>query len=231
MITKKLLLSLMLLASLNCGAQKWKMGVTVGGDINTYDIDTQYQYDWRYHDVKGITLGLMGQYQMNEWFALRADINYTQKNFKQNRTGNAFCENYTHHNAYLQLPLMASFSFGGERLRGFLNLGVYGAYWASGNITGTVTQQIMPDILNFPMYDIPAPVDQDYPFNSVRDNRLEMGTVGGLGAEYRLCDHWAVQAELRMYYSLTSTTKDYMLKRNPRYNTTTALQIGCAYCF
>ena len=73
MITKKLLLSLMLLASLNCGAQKWKMGVTVGGDINTYDIDTQYQYDWRYHDVKGITMGLMGQYQMNEWFALRAD--------------------------------------------------------------------------------------------------------------------------------------------------------------
>lgn len=231
---KKIIFSLMLLASQICAAQTWKMGVTVGGDINDYSIDTQYQYDWRYHDAKGLTVGVICQYQLNEWFALRTDINYTQKNYRQNRTGKAFCENYKHHNSYVQLPLMASFSFGGERLRGFLNLGAYGAYWAGGSITGTTTEEIMYDILDEEKYDmsnIPAPVDQSYPFNSVRDNRIEFGTVGGVGMEYSINDHWAVQGEIRMYYALTSTTKDYMIVRNPRFNTTTAIQLGCAFCF
>ena len=155
-------------------AQKWRAGVTVGGDINYYDIDKQYQYDWRYHNAKGLTVGVTGQYQFNDWFALRADINYTQKNYSQYRTGRAFCENYKHHNSYVQLPLMASFSFGGERLRGFLNVGAYGAYWAGGRITGTVFEDILYDVLNEAMYDkynTPAPVDQSYSFNSVRDNR------------------------------------------------------------
>lgn len=228
---KKILFSLMMLVSLTCTAQKWKMGVTMGGDINTYVIDKQYQYDWRYKNVKGMTMGLMGQYQLKEWFALRADINYTQKNYKQYRTGIASCENYKHYNSYVQLPLMANFSFGGKHLRGFLNLGVYGAYWTEGRISGTVTEEIFGDVLDQQMYDTPVPVDQSYSFNSVRDNRIELGVVGGAGMEYRINRHWSVETEMRMYYSLTSTTKDYMLKRNPRYNTTVALQVGGAYWF
>lgn len=229
---QKILFSLLLLFTMPAAwAQKWKTGVTLGGDINKYCIDTQYQYDWRYHDAKGLTVGVMGQYQFNDWFALRADINYTQKNYKQNRTGNSFCDNYKHHNSYVQLPLMASFSFGGERLRGFLNVGAYGAYWTGDRITGTVPEWMFHDILDVAMYETPAPVDQSYRFNSVRDNRIELGAVGGVGLEYSFNDHWSLQAEMRLYYALTSTTKDYMLKKNPRFNTTTALQLGCAYSF
>lgn len=222
-----------LLTALNCGAQKWKMGVTIGGDNNSYCIDTQYQYDWRYKDVKGLTMGLMGQYQLNDWFGLRADFNFTQKDYRQYRTGNAKDEDYTHHNNYLQLPVMASFSFGAERLRGFLNLGVYGAYWTDGSICGTTADITFGSPLDDHDEDevTSAPVDQDYTFNSERDNRMELGAVAGLGVEYRFNSHWSLQAEARMYYSLTSTTKDYMLKKNPRYNTTTALQLGCAYSF
>lgn len=216
---------------MNSNAQKWRMGVTAGADVNTYCIDTQYQYDWRYKDVSGITLGIMGQYQMNEWFGLRADLNYAKKNYRQYRTGKAFTEDYTHYNSYVQLPVMANFSFGTERIRGFLNLGVYGAYWADSHIRGTTSEIIFGDVLDESEFDTPVRIDQDYAFNSTRDNRMEFGMAGGLGAEYRLSNHWAVQAELRMYYSLTSTTKDYMSKKNPRYNTTIAYQLGGAYCF
>lgn len=220
-----------LLVSLSSSAQKWRMGVTAGGDVNTYCIDTQYQYDWRYKDASGISMGIMGQYQLNDWFAVRADLNYTQKNYKQYRTGKASLENYTHHNSYVQLPVMGNFSFGSERIRGFLNLGVYGAYWTGGSLSGTTTEILFGDVLNDPEFEASAPVDQSYDFNSIRDNRIEMGAVCGLGAEYRFNKHWAVQAELRLYYSLTSTTKNYMSKKNPRYNTTMAYQLGCAYCF
>lgn len=220
-----------LLVSLSCHAQKWRVGVTVGGDVNTYCIDKQYQYDWRYKKGSGISMGVMGQYQISDWFALRADLNYTQKNYRQYRTGNTYAEDYTHHNSYVQLPVMGSFSFGGERLRGFLNLGVYGAYWAGSSICGTTSEAVYLDGLNAPEFERPAPVDQSYVFNSVRDNRAEFGAVAGVGAEYRISSHWALQAEVRMYYSLTSTTKDYMRVKNPRYNTTIAYQLGCAYCF
>lgn len=230
---KKYLLTYLaiMLVTLPSNAQHWSVGVTAGGDINTYSIDTEYQYDWRYKDVGGITLGIMGQYQMNDWFALRADFNYTQKNYRQHRTGKVSMEDYTHHNSYLQLPLMASFSFGTERIRGFLNLGVYGAYWTGGNISGTTTDVTFGDILDESDLESAVSFDMPYVFNSTRDNRLELGTVGGIGAEYRFNDHWAIQAELRMYYSLSSTTKDYMRIKNPRYNTTIACQLGCAYTF
>jgi opacity protein-like surface antigen len=55
--------------------------------------------------------------------------------------------------------------------------------------------------------------------------------VGGIGLEYLITNHWAAQAEVRYYYSTTSTTKQYMRNKDYRYNSTTAVQLGINYIF
>ena len=70
-------------------------------------------------------------------------------------------------------------------------------------------------------------------FVEKRDQRFDFGLVGGLGVEWRfklLKKDWAWQIiEARIYYSTLSTQKDYMKIRDPRYNTTLALQSGLCY--
>lgn len=220
----------LLVLPFRAAAQKWGAGVTAGGDVNFYNIDTQYQYDWRYKSGNGFTVGVMGQYQVVKWFAARVDLNVAQKNFSQYRTGNAKDNDYSHRNLYLQLPVMGCFSFGGKHVRGFLNLGVYGAYWADSRLKGTIPDAMYNGTL-LGTDGAVAEVNQKYDFSSTKDNRFEFGALCGIGVEYRIDKHWMVQAEGRLYYSLTSTTKNYMRIKNPRYNTTIAYQIGCAYNF
>ena len=43
---------------------------------------------------------------------------------------------YKYVNNYLQLPVMGSFSFGGQKVRGFFNAGIYGGYWLNSKPQG-----------------------------------------------------------------------------------------------
>ena len=74
-------------------------------------------------------------------------------------------------------------------------------------------------------------VDQKILFDIERDQRWDFGFLGGIGMEYRFASHWAAQAEMRYYYSMVSTQKDYMRVKDPKYNSTLALQAGVCYFF
>lgn len=218
---RKILLLIALLATtLTAGAQ-WRVGVTAGADINSYSMDMQYMSDFRTKARWGATVGVSGQYDFTDWFGLRADLNWTQKNYRKYRTLLSNID-YKYRNNYLQLPVMASFSFGGQKLRGFANVGVYGGYWMNSSRWGTDY-----DSFSGHTYDFSEKLE----FNSERDNRMEFGFVGGAGLEYRLCEHWAAQLEVRYYYSATSQQKQYMRVKDYRYNGTTAIQMGCYYIF
>ena len=201
---------------------QWRAGVTMGGDWNHYTVDKHYMTDWHYDGQWGWTLGLSGQYNFNEWLGVRADLNWTQKNHQQYRTGPMANTNYDTWNGYLQLPVMASFSFGGEKVRGFLNLGGYGGYWLSSRLKGHFLNSFS---------DETSKVDETAEFNDERDQRLDCGLTGGIGVEYYFARHWAAQVETRLYYSTISTQKDYMQLKDPKYNTTIAFQAAFYYMF
>ncbi len=103
---------------------QWRLGVTAGADYNTYSMDLQYMSDFRMEGRWGATLGVTGQYDLTDWFGVRADLNWTQKNYRQYRTEFSYV-NHKYRNNYLQLPVMASFGFGSQKLRGFCNVGGY----------------------------------------------------------------------------------------------------------
>lgn len=216
----RFLLLAMLVATPFMAHAQWKIGATVGGDYNHYSINKQYLYDYSFKGRWGWTAGVMGQYNFTDWFGLRADLNWTQKNRRVTR--DLTPEDVKYYNNYLQLPVMASFSFGGSKLRGFCNVGVYGGYWMGSRKSGVeyngFTQRA---------YSVTQKVD----FNSDRDKRWDCGLVGGLGLEYRFAEHWGAQVELRYYYSTTSVQKQYTRLKDYRYNSTTALQAGICYYF
>lgn len=217
---RRLLLAFVLMTTLFANAQ-WRVGVTAGADYNVFSIDKQYMADVLFDGRWGVTYGVTGQYNFTDWFGVRADFNLTQKNYRMHRA-NIEEVDLKYRNTYLQLPVMASFSFGGKKLRGFCNLGVYGGYWVhsyrSGEDMNSFTGQ---------SFDIKGKVE----FDSDRDKRWDCGLVGGVGMEYRFDRHWAAQVEVRHYYSTTSTTKQYMRNKDYRYHSTTAIQLGASYIF
>jgi opacity protein-like surface antigen len=218
---RKLLTIVALLTAMTAQAQ-WRVGVVGGADYNVYRMDQQYMTDFKVDGRWGATLGVTGQYDVNEWLGVRAELDWTQKNYRRSRVVYSDID-YKYTNNYLQLPLMASFSFGAERLRGFCNVGVYGGYWLSSHRKGT-------DI-NFFDNDKVISFDEKVDFYDKCDQRWDCGLVGGVGIEYRLAEHWAAQAEARYYYSTTSATKQYMRIADYRYNSTTALQLAINYIF
>ena len=198
-----------------------KLGVTAGADYNVYSMDQQYMTDYKVDGRWGTTFGVSGQYNLNEWFGVRADLNLTQKNYRRSRVVYDYVD-YKLTNNYMQLPVMASFSFGSQKLRGFCNLGVYGGYWLSSHRKGSDKNTFSEELIRF---------DEKVTFNDERDQRWDCGLVGGVGLEYRIAAHWSAQAEVRYYYSTTSATKQYMRNRDYRYNSTTTVQIGAYYNF
>ena len=102
-------------------------------------------------------------------------------------------------NNYLLMPVVASFGFGGEQLRGFCNVGVYGGYWLNSHRKGTDFNNVSDYTYDF---------DEDVDFDNDRDQRWDCGFVGGLGLEYHFARHWGAQVEARYYYSTTSFRKE-----------------------
>lgn len=217
---RKFFLTLAWLTALTVQAQ-WRVGVTGGADYNVFSMDKQYMLDYKIDGRWGATLGVSGQYDVNEWLGVRADLNWTQKNYRKQRV-QLDNTDYKFRNDYLQLPVMASFSFGGEKLRGFCNLGVYGGYWLGSHQSGKDFNTLTGWSTLF---------SETVELHSDRDQRWDCGLLGGIGVEYRIAPHWAAQAEVRYYYSTTSTTKQFTNVKDYRYNNTTAIQLGGYYIF
>ena len=201
---------------------QWRVGVSGGADYNWYSINTSYQTDYHYDGAWGWSAAMFGQYNFLEWVALRAEIEATERNYRFYRTLEYDRTDYTTRNTYLQLPVMAQFSFGGQKVRGFVNVGVYAGYWLAGQEEGTFF-----DPFSKRVFDINAP----YNFQDEKDQRWDFGLAGGLGIEYRCAEHWAIHAEGRCYYSFISRVKPYMLIKDYRYNTTIGMNLGVAYIF
>lgn len=198
-----------------------RIGITGGVDYNVYSIDTHYMDNWHYEGAIGFTIGVMGQYDFKDWMGLRAELNWTQKNHRQYGTGDYLeLTDIDTYNNYLQIPIMTSLSLGKNKLRGIMNIGGYGAWWMSSIRSGgfpglpygtTITKVISSDNISF---------------SNERDNRFDFGLVGGIGIEWHFHRDWACQIESRCYYSLTSSQKDYMRIKDPKYNTTYTIQLA-----
>jgi len=206
------------LASVQAMAQDWSVGVTGGYTHNFLTKDNAYAYDLHYKARGGFTVSVPVQVDFYDWLGVRADLSYMQKNYKMERQ--LMLNNMKVTNHYFQLPVMAHMSFGGERLRGYVNLGVYAGYWTSSHRKG-ITTTFVPqgEIVTF---------SDNHEFND-EDRRWDTGFVGGLGLEYKLGNAYTIFGEANFYYSTTSQTRLHTSGSHPCYNNTIATQVGVRF--
>lgn len=214
---------------------QWRIGATAGYVNNSLDTKTNYAYDLRYEDRGGFTMAVPVQYDFTEWLGARAEIAYVQKNYSQHRTH--YFEGYyeNRRNEYLSLPVMASFSFGSPRLRGFLNMGVYMGCWINSHRDGVTKIEDEPTDADMEPVTSLTPENtykysETVEFDSRRDNRFDGGLCGGVGVEFRLNTFVGFNAEWRLYYGLSNMYKSKTVGM-PRYNTSWALQVGAFITF
>lgn len=215
--------------SIQASAQ-WKAGLQAGYTYNRLTASASYAYDRNLVPGHGFTVGIPVQYEFYDWFSIEADFAYIQKNYSMLRSAQFADTYYNTSNSYLQIPVMAHFSFGGKRLRGFFNAGAYMGFWASSRIQGRQNQYFYQP--EWPQSDMaPYHFNEKVPFDSRRDNRFEGGLSAGAGIKYIISPTVAIVVEARYNYGLTDIQKEYMNKQFHRYNNTLSLQAGCMFTF
>jgi len=183
----------------------------------------------------GYSIGIPIQFGLCNWLSFQVVPQMTQKNYSFFRIGSFTGVRESFKNWYLQLPLMAKVSYGYKKIKGFLDLGTYGAYWISGRTYGT-----QPDI--FHITDSLALTGQvetftlseynaSYSFNQKKDNRFEFGIVTGIGLTYYVTNRLSIFGEVRYYQAVTDHQKRYMFQQIPEYNQTTIFLLGCFLSF
>ena len=196
----------------------WAIGLHAGWNntsISRYDAS---RMDESYSAIGGIGAGLQIRYTVNDWLALRANPEYMQRSHRMDRNLNYLSPVYTEHiNSYLMLPVMADFTFGGQRLRGHLLTGAYAGYWLNDRRRGTTYW--MTDY-----YVYFEPFDEMRAFTS-EDQRFNAGLTWGAGLSYGVGTHCEVGLDVRYYYDLVSHHKGYANLSDPRYLNTLSFSL------
>ena len=200
----------------------WGIGISAGYAYNMLSIPDAYDYDRHYSAGDGFYVAIPVKYNFNDWFALSGELAAVSKNYSSYRSMQMMAypwekvENY-----YLSVPVYAQFSFGGKKLRGFVNAGIYAGAWLYSHRQGESLG---------PFDSVLYPYDEAVPFDSRRDNRFDAGLLAGLGLKYRAASCVEIFAEGRYMYALTDMQKQYR-GHIPRYSNTMVVQAGAVFMF
>ena len=206
-----------------------EVGISGGYVRNNLNTSTLYRSFTKYEGQNSFTVGVPVRYNFQDWLAVQAEVSYIRKDYKMSRSYYYEGIYQKTENSYIKLPLMAHFSFGGNKLRGFTNIGGYAAYWANSRVKGvTATLNYNEDISegDYLQFYEPYFYDEKNPFDSRRDKRIEWGLLAGIGAEYAVNGILKLFIEGRYYYGTTDLQKDYMINKVSRYNDTFTIQMG-----
>ena len=215
---------------------QFSVGVEGGYTRNYLQSNNANRDFTNYHPGNSFAVGIPVQYKIANWFAIATDPSYVRKTYLQERSSFYAGTYQISTNGYLQLPVMGHFMFGGEKLKGFFNLGAYGGYWLTGNVKGRIPNVLNPtnDVTatnTLYYYSSPYSYNEKYTFDTRRDNRIEAGWIAGAGISYAVTSKYAVFAEGRMMQSITDMQKNYMLNQTPRYNQTYGANAGIMVSF
>lgn len=216
---KKNILLFILLVAPFFGYSQLSIGLAGGYTSNTLIADEGY-YERDYSSRGGYSISIPVQYSFNNWLAVRGELGYMTKNYRWDREEYEY-EYEKRRNGFLSVPVMANFSYGGERLKGFINVGGWLGAWLEGKVSNCIGGAYNYES-NY--------VSGKYEFDSRRDNRFDAGLLCGIGAEYKINSLIGIFAEGRYMYGLTDMQKSYT-DSYPRYNSTVLVQLGVTYSF
>ena len=220
----KLWMVMVLCAATTVARAQWSLGVRGGWDYTSISRSNVGRIDETYSPLSGYEVGLQARYGFKDWIAITANLTMLQRSHRMDRHLNYLDELYTEHrNHYLMLPIMADFSFGGQKVRGHLLAGGYVGCWLNDHIKGKT----------YWMTDYYVYFND---FNEIRpftceDQRFCAGLTGGVGVSYLVHEHWRLNLDALFYYDLTSHHRGYEHLQDPRYLNTLSVCLGVSYQF
>ena len=146
--------------------------------------------------LPGMTAGVMFRYIEEKNFGLIAELNMTQRGWKENFEESEY--NYSHCFTYLELPIMTHIFFGNQRVKGFFNLGPELNVMLGDGISSN--------------FDYQEAAGLDYFIQDTRhieqmtldiNNRFDYGICAGAGMEININPKHSLLIEGRFYYGLT----------------------------
>lgn len=202
---------------------KWTFGLQAGATLNSPAAGSAYT-NISYDPFVGISYGLSVRYTPFKWLAVRTGINRIAKNYFFSRNNIMGIEGASYgtmvRNTFFDVPLMADLSIG-KKVRYHLFLGAYVGFWGKSAMEGeAIPVENVGEVSRF---------NEQYTFNSIRDNRFDAGLNYGLGISIPCSQRIGIDVDMLWYYGLTDLQKPYMTQLNPIYNTTFLLQVAATY--
>lgn len=146
--------------------------------------------------LPGMTAGVMFRYIEEKNFGLIAELNMTQRGWKENFEQSEY--NYSHRFTYLELPIMTHIFFGNQRVKGFFNLGPELNVMLGNGISSNFDYQ-EADRMDYFIQDTRHIEQMSLDIN----NRFDYGICAGAGMEINLNPKHSLLIEGRFYYGLT----------------------------
>lgn len=197
----------------------WTVGLVASASYNWQLRDAGYAYDMSFNGRWGANGGITATRLCYDWLSIRADLVYTQKNYGMRRMQPMLKEqnvNTKFMQHYLQLPVMADWTFGSE-VKSHIYTGAYAAAWLGGNVT---RQTLLSK----------EELQSVYEFSS-EDNRIDGGLVGGVGVSWDPLPYLRIGGEVLFYYSMSNTVKRQAVMNDTRYNNTVVVGMSAKYIF
>lgn len=150
--------------------------------------------------VQGKTAGITMKYWEERNFGFIAELNYEQRGWQEDFEGAPY--SFERHLDYIQIPIMTSFFFGGNVVKGFFNAGPEVGY-----LVGT-SYKANFDVNNISQYP-------DFPDNRMTDQlwmkpsrKFDYGITGGAGVEVAIRRKHIISLEARYYFGIGNIFPD-----------------------
>ena len=190
-------LILALLTTLLATAQVHYQGtIAVGGKAGATLSRVNFNPSVEQTMLPGMTAGVMFRYIEEKHFGLIAELNMTQRGWKEVFKDADY--KYSHRFTYLELPIMTHIFFGNQRVKGFFNVGPEINVMLGDGIKSNFAYQDAAGMDYF--INDPRHIEQ---MTMKVKNRLDYGICAGAGMELNLNPKHSVLLEGRFYYGLT----------------------------
>lgn len=190
-------LILALLTTLLATAQVHYQGtIAVGGKAGATLSRVNFNPSVEQTMLPGMTAGVMFRYIEEKNFGLIAELNMTQRGWKEVFKDADY--KYNHRFTYLELPIMTHIFFGNQRVKGFFNVGPEINVMLSDGIKSNFAYQDAAGMDYF--INDPRHIEQ---MTMKVKNKFDYGICAGAGMELNLNPKHSVLLEGRFYYGLT----------------------------
>lgn len=209
-LVRMLACAVMLLAALPAMAQReyspdFSMGVKGGATLSRMSFSPEVHQKM----AQGFTGGIMARYREEKLFGLIAELNITQRGWKEDFARDEAPEfSYERRLTYIQLPLLTHIYFGPKKVNFFVNLGPEFGLMLGDKIDANFDYHNIGSINGFPQgYRINRQLDMEV------ENRFDYGIAGGAGVEFYINKRNSIMLEGRYYFGLGNifhaTKRDY----------------------